>query len=324
MKLLPLGRTSSPDVAIEIAPQHVSGAALETRAGRAVITGQAIEPLPEGALVPSLTGQNVRDAATVGAAVARVLERLGSPRRVGLLIPDAAAKVSMIRFEQVPAKAHDLDELIRWQVRKSAPFSLDAAQVGYVPGRSDATGHEFIVTIARRDVIAEYEGLCASAGAHAGVVDITTFNVINAVLAASRPVDGDWLLVSVAAESASMAVLRGSDVIFFRTRSADTDGTLTELVHQTAMYYEDRLEGSGFRRVFLSGASTAVRDAGDVEPIRRRIQERLSIPVETVDVRSTAALTDRIVVAPVILDTLAPLVGLLLRDQGARQGMARA
>jgi hypothetical protein len=36
--------------------------------------------------------------------------------------------------------------------------------------------------------------------------------------------------------------------------------------------------------------------------------------VETVDPRTAAALTDRIVAAPALLDTLTPLVGLLLRD----------
>src|SRR5262249_23492850 len=144
----------------------------------------------------------------------------------------------------VPAKTQDLEEIIKWQVRKAAPFPIEAAQMGYVEGRRDAAGHEFVVTLARRDVVAEYEGLCAFAGAHAGLVDITTFNVINAVLA-SKDIEGDWLLVNVAADSASMAVLRGPHLIFFRTRSAESDGALAELVHQTAMYYEDRLEGAG-------------------------------------------------------------------------------
>jgi hypothetical protein len=29
-----------------------------------------------------------------------------------------------LRFEQVPPRSHDLEQLIRWQVRKAAPFSL--------------------------------------------------------------------------------------------------------------------------------------------------------------------------------------------------------
>ena len=37
---------------------------------------------------------------------------------------------------------------------------------------------------------------------HAGLVDLATFNLINAVLAAGAPPSGDWLLVHVAADYA--------------------------------------------------------------------------------------------------------------------------
>ena len=60
------------------------------------------------------------------------------PRRVALVLPDTVAKVSLMRFEKVPAKAQDLDQLIRWQVRKAAPFQIEDAQVAWVPGRRAA------------------------------------------------------------------------------------------------------------------------------------------------------------------------------------------
>lgn len=78
----------------------------------------------------------------------------------------------------------------------------------------------------------------------------------------------------------------------------------------------DRLNGAGFSRVILAGAATAGdQHAGDIEQLRRSLEERLHTPVETVDPRTAAALTDRIVAAPALLDALAPLVGLLLRDR---------
>ena len=162
------------------------------------------------------------------------------------MIPDPVAKVSLVKFQQVPAKAQELDQLIRWQVRKAAPFAIEEAQVSYVDGAHLADGQEFIVSLARRDIVAEYEALCAEAGAHAGLIDLSTFNVINAVLGGSGAPSGDWLLVNVAPEWASMAILRGQDLVFFRSRGSESEGTLADLVHQTAMYYEDRLSGAGF------------------------------------------------------------------------------
>ena len=301
-----------PGAAVEITAQRVSAASLEVRGGRPVIAAHAVEPLPEGALVPSLTTANTHDRAAVLTALGRVLERVGRPRRIGLIVPDPIAKVSLVRFEKVPVRAQDLDQLIRWQVRKAAPFAIEEAQVTYVASVLAPDGQEFVVTLARRDVVQEYEDLCAAHGAHAGIVDISTFNVINAVLAGGAPeLLADWLLVNVASDYTSVAILRGSNLMFFRSRSADSEGTLADLVHQTVMYYEDWLQGAGFSRVMLSGAST---ESGDVE---ESLQLRLGTAVSTVDPREAAMLTDRITAAPALLDTLAPLVGLLVRGREA-------
>ena len=97
---------------------------------------------------------------------------------------------------------------------------------------------------------------------------------------------------------------------------ADTEGTLADLVHQTGMYYEDRLKGAGFERVILAGAGAAPLEHGpEIEEARRSLEDRLRTTVEPVDPRAAAALTDRITAAPALLDALTPLVGLLLRDR---------
>jgi Tfp pilus assembly PilM family ATPase len=313
--LASLRETSGPSVAVELASHRVSAASLEFRGGQPVIAAHAVEPLPAGLLVPSLTGENIRNRAAVLTALGRVFERIGGrPRRIGLIIPDLVAKVSLVRFEKIPPRAQDLYQLVRWQVRKTAPFPIEDAQVSYVRGLHAPDGQEFIVSLARRTVVEEYERLCADAGAHAGLIDLATFNVINAVLAAPARPAADWLLVNVATDYASIAIMRGEHLIFFRNREAEADGTLADLVHQSAMYYEDRLKGGGFARVILAGGG---HQAADVDQVRRSLEERLTTPVETVDPRPAAALTDRISAAPALLDTLAPLVGLLLRNREA-------
>jgi Tfp pilus assembly PilM family ATPase len=317
-----LRQASAPSVAIEIAANRVSAAAVEDRGGHVVVSASAIEALPDGALVPALTTANTHDRPAVVGTLSRVLDRIGGrPRRVALVVPDVVAKVSLVRFEQVPARPQDLDQLVRWQVRKTAPFAITDAQVSYVPGFRAPEGQEFIVSIARRDIVQEYEGLCAEVGAHAGIVDLATFSVLNAILAASPPRAVDWLLINVTGSYASIAILRGEHVIFFRNRAADADGTLSDLVHQTAMYYEDRLGGRGFDRVMLTGgASGTPRDTAEFERARRSLEDRLGRQVEPVDPRNAAALTDRISAGPALLEALAPLVGLLLRDREVKVG----
>jgi len=305
-----------PTVAVEIAIGHVSALRLSEDAPPS-IDAHAIEPLPEGAVAPSLAASNILDPAAVAAALGRALARVGGARHVALVVPDAVAKVSLVRFDQVPAKAADLDALLRWNLRKSLPFKTEDAQVTYGDGVSvEGGGREFVVAAARRDLIAEYEGVCSAAGAHAGVVDLATFNLINLQLA-SPGGGGDWLLVHLAVDYVTIAIVRDRALIFYRHRGADGDESLADLVHQTAMYYEDRLSGRGFGRVLVAGASHGPDGTAGAEDLRRSLEQRLAARVEAVDPRAIATLADRIGASPELLDHLAPLVGILVREPAA-------
>jgi Tfp pilus assembly PilM family ATPase len=307
-----------PDLttAIEIAAQGVSAVRIGEQNGQVAVVAHASESLSEGAVVPSLTAVNVIQPDEVTAAITRVLGALG-PRtaRVGLVLPDPVAKVSLVKFEKVPARADDLEQLVRWQVRKTAPFPIEEAQVAFSRGAAGADGSvEFIVALARRAVVEEYESVCAGAGTHPGLVDLTTFNILNAVQAQDAAVE-DWLIVAMRPTYTTIAIVRGGELIFFRTRP-EGEGSLADLVHQTAMYYEDRLQGTGFHRILLSGAGALSGDA-DMGRVVRELEARLGARVEHIDPRGAASLTDRLNPSPALLDRLAPLVGLLVRARAA-------
>ena len=302
-----------PDAALELAPDSVSGAVVSARGSDATVQSFAFEPLPAGALVPSLTGQNVVDRPAVVAAIKAVMDRIGRPKKVALVVPDLATRVSLVRFDQLPASREDLDQLIRWQVKKSAPFPIEDASLTWTPGsQSIEGGHEFVVALARQDVVREYESACESAGLHAGLIDLSTFSVVNCYLAGGRVPTGDWLVVQVRSDYTSIAIMRGGDVIFFRNRGEGEGDALADLVHQTTMYYQDRLSGQGFTRVLVGGTG---RPGGDLEMARRGLEERLGVPVETIDPTRVAMLTDRITVTRDVMARLAPLVGMMLRTR---------
>ena len=272
--------------------------------------------LPTRAVEPGLNSGNVHDQGALATGIRSVLQHIGQrTRRVALVLPDSVAKVSLIRFEKVPAQTADLDQLIRWQVRKAAPFRIEDAQVAWQPAAElPGGGREFLVTVARRDIVKSYERACEAAGTHAGLVDLASFNYINAVLASEHS-SGDWLLVHVAADYATLAVVRGDDIVSFRNRTAASEQDLVELVHQTAMYHEDRLGGGGFARVVLAGA--AVLGSPETERLRRMLEERAGVKVDLVDFRSAVAMRDRIETGPELLDALAPALGMLLRERVA-------
>ncbi|HSK08290.1 MAG TPA: pilus assembly protein PilM [Vicinamibacterales bacterium] len=308
----------APCVAIEIGPAAVSGLTLARHGAESVIAAYATEPLPPGVVTPSLTGANVADGGALAGAVAQVLGRLGGrPRWVSLVVPDTMAKVSLVRLEKVPARADDLDQLIRWHVRKTAPFRLEEAQLTWSAGAAAGDGsREYVVALARQAVVREYEAACEAAGATAGVVDLATFSLVNAVLAAGEPDGGDWLLVHVTPRYGSLAILRGRDLIFFRNRSEGTDETLADLVHQTAMYYEDRLGGSGgFSRVLVAASSSGDGGPGGIDALARQVEERLRVRTQMFDPTGIARFADRIGADQAVLRTVTPLLGVLARGR---------
>jgi type IV pilus assembly protein PilM len=301
-----------PMVAVEIAADHV--AALRIGGGAPpVVEAFAVEPLAPGIVVPALAAANIADGAAVAGAVGRVLAQVGGARHVALVVPDSVARVSLVRFDQVPARAADLDAMLRWNVRKSLPFKIDDAQVAWAPGAAAGESREFVVVAVRRDVVAEYEGACLTAGAHPGVVDIATINLVNLHLA-SADAAGDTLLVHLTTDYATLAVVRDGAVIFFRHRGADSTESLPDLVHQTAMYYEDRLNGAGFRRVLVAGATRGPDGPAGADALRRSLEDRLGSRVESFDLRQAASLAERADGGIGSLDVLAPLVGILLRE----------
>lgn len=303
-----------PDAAVELTADAVSAAVLGTRGAESVVEGFAFEPLPAGALTPSLSGQNIGNRAAVTAAVQAVIGRLGSrPRRVALVVPDVAARVSLVKFEQVPSRREDLEQLIRWHLKKSAPFPIEEACVTHAPGAAASDGgREFVVALARHETVREYEGVCEDAGLYAGLVDLSTFSLVNCFLAGGRVPTGDWLVVHLRSDYTSIVIMRGGDVIFFRSRPEGDGDPFADLVHQTTMYYQDRLSGQGFSRVLVGGTG---RTGTDVEVARRGLEERLGTPVEPIDPTRLALLPDRLGQAPENMGRVAPLVGMLLRTR---------
>jgi Tfp pilus assembly PilM family ATPase len=307
-----------PSAALEISAQRVTLALLADERGSRVLSGYASEPLPAGAVEPALNASNVHDGAVLTAAIRGVLDNVAPrPKRIALVLPDVVGKLSLLRFEKIPAKLQDLDQLIRWQVRKAAPFKIEDAHVSWVPGMElPGGGREYVVIAARRDIVESYERACEAAGAYPGIVDLASMNLINAVLVTQGTSPAaDWLLVHVAPEYSTLAVVRGADVIFFRTRPSEQNEDLADMVHQTAMYHEDRLGGGAFARVVLAGGS--VRGADAAERLRRQVEERVRTRVEVLDFRGAVALRDRIAASPELLDTLAPAIGVLLRERVA-------
>jgi type IV pilus assembly protein PilM len=305
--------TPPPTLGLHLDAGRVTAVLADRATGSPVIRAVASSTLPHGALVPSLAAANVLDRDAVGRAIREAVEQVGGRhRRVALAVPDTAAKVSILSFEQLPPNVRDLDQLIRLQLRKTMPFPVEQAQVAWSRGPETGAGATIVVAAMRRDIVEEYEAVCAAAGLHAGTVDLATFNVVNLALLGSG-LQGDTLLVHVTPGYASIAVVRDGGLIFFRTRPADAAEPVPDVVHQTRMYYEDRLAGQGFARVLVvAGPDVAERERG-----ARNLEALFETPVTMLTLDGVATFGDRLQASEALVGQVAPPAGLVLREMGA-------
>ena len=303
--------TAGPSVGVEIAADSVTGAALSWANSAPKLTSHVRIDLPDGALEPTATATNLVERDVVVDAVHEVLSQLPLPaRRIGLVVPDRIAKVSFVKFQKVPSRSDDFDQLVAWQIRKALPFRVEEAQLAYTPsmhGKGEES--EFVVAVARRDIVEEYEGVCSAAGAYAGLVDLATFNLVNAALALAPETASDWLLLHVGRYDSTLVIMRGANLIFFRNCPTVNESDVSNLVHQSAMYYEDRLEGKGMARtVLVVSADTPMAS----DSARQTLGERLGLKVERL---ASPKVTSSFNVSPTELDSLAAPIGLVMRQR---------
>src|SRR6266850_7621083 len=116
-----------PRTAVQISSGRVAAIRLARGAGkggeaRPVLAAHQETSLPEGVVEPSLTEPNVPDPKPVAQAVERVLSAV-APRdsRLSVVIPDGAARVSILGFTRMPASRQEVQQLVRFRMQKVLP-----------------------------------------------------------------------------------------------------------------------------------------------------------------------------------------------------------
>lgn len=160
--------TPPPRVALEIASTGVLAARARNAGGG--WEAAATRPLPLGAVRPGLTEANVREPAALALAIRQSLEAVGaSGREAALLLPDAAFRVALLEFDEIPHRSEELEALVRFRLRKTLPFDADAAALAVEVMRSGPR-RAVVAVLADRLRLDEYEDAFAAAGGRAASV----------------------------------------------------------------------------------------------------------------------------------------------------------
>jgi type IV pilus assembly protein PilM len=275
-------RMPHQSTAVEISPGGV--AAVRGARRRMTLEAHAFEPLPPGAVKPSPVEPNIADAATVRAAIGRVLQRVnGHGSDVAVVVPDQVVRVFLLQFDVFPRRAEEAIPLLRWRLKKSVPFDVEETVVSYMlqsagpkgarPAGSTGPSVDVLAAVARQRIVRQYEELLETSGKSPGVVLSSTLAALPLV-EDSRPA----LLARLTGHTLTTVIVRRGVLAVYRCSemSADVETvapqSLLDEIYPAAAYYQDTW-GEAVQQVRLAGF------AGRYEEFRGAVERELGCSV---------------------------------------------
>lgn len=224
MEFLPKSLGTRPRLAVEVKPEGVVAARAEDAA--ALLTAVARADVTVDAVTPSLKVGNIADRAGVTAAVRTVLDAVagrGSERGVGrdvtVVVPDAAVRVLLLDFDQLPSKVAEALPVVRFRLKKLLPFDADTAAVSYQVMASERDGVRVMAVAMPKDVLEEYEGVVTAAGYLPGAVLPSTL----AALAGLDATEAPALVVNTGVGGVTTAIVKDGVLLLHRSLDLSTN-----------------------------------------------------------------------------------------------------
>ena len=220
MGLLPKAIGTRPRIACEMRAEGVVAA----RAEDAAAALSAVERVSFEGRAAIANNSAIALAGTEKiAAVKRALDAVSERGRdVTLVVPDAAARVLLVDFDELPAKASEALPVVRFRLKKLLPFDADDAAVSYQVMTETRGATQVLAVAMQRETLAEYESMVREAGYEPGTV-------LPSTLAALAGLDEDappTLLVNAGLESVTTAIVKDGALLLHRTIDLAT-GNLT-------------------------------------------------------------------------------------------------
>ncbi len=188
-------------------------------------------------------------------------------RPAALILPDYAARVQVLDFDQFPSDADEQVSLIKFRVRKTVPFDIDSAVVSYLV-QNGGKRVDVVAAVMALEIVARYEAPFRAAGFQPGLVTTSSLAALN--LAAASGVS---LVVKLSGNVLCVMVEDGSRLQLARTvalERVDSEEVLGVL-HPTIAYMEDELARKPERVYWIGGQSGQMPG----------LESELGLPIET-------------------------------------------
>ena len=213
-------------------------------------------PFEPGTLLPSPVEDNMRRPDAIVSVLSRIAAPNGNKKRrsAAVILPDYAARVSVLDFASFPSAPEEQLPLIRFRLKKTIPFDIDSAAVSYFVQPSE-TGRkiEVVAVTVALEIIARYEALLRGANFHPGEVTTSALAALNLYRGPDQNADVA-IVAKLAGRALSLMVVARESLKLFRCVELEAAGEeeVLSVLQPTFAYVEDEL-GTPARRLVLCG-----------------------------------------------------------------------
>jgi type IV pilus assembly protein PilM len=178
-----------------------------------------------------------------------------------LILPDYAARVTVLDFDSFPSAPEEQLQLIKFRVKKTIPFDIESAAVSHwtQPGKGAKGKIEVVAVTIALEILARYEALFRNAGFQAGEVTTSGIAAMNLCREGETAV-----LAKLTGKVLSVMVLAAGHLKLFRCLPLGeandggqaSDEEILSVLLPTFAYAEDEL-GAQVKKLILCGFSHA-------------------------------------------------------------------
>ena len=193
---------------------------------------------------------------------------------VSLSLPDTIAKTSMLEFEELPANARDMDEVIKWKSAKGVFLKPDECSIDYRIFEGEGKKRVLSVVV-KREIIEGYEDMFLELGAKVQWISIHSFNIFNLFserFGHGENPGGNFVFLVIWKNYFSMLVFKEGILDFYRCKEARKEAILAEVAH-TFTFYTGKNPDGRLKKVYLLSAG---------EDLTQKLKEITEITVEPV------------------------------------------
>lgn len=218
----------------------------------------AILPLPPGLVKADFVRLNITDEGHLRQLMERLPVEAGLKKigRLSVSLPSMSGRSYVLSLESGPRSRSEEAELLDWKIERTSGYPTADLRVSRRALPAVEGKPNWLVSLAHRAVLEQYESLFEQLGWQAGL--ILPRHLAELFWLTRANVEGDQMLLSPTPRGFEVALLRGSTPLLIREVDCSSEEVENEF-YRLIVFYRDRLAPSGgapaLFRLLVTGSS---------------------------------------------------------------------